>query len=88
MLPFRFYTTLLILSLSHLLKFHIPLFVVSRSITGLGKGEGYISPSSSVFLQRKNIGEVARSDGGVNLIEEVENTGSGVKSRPPFVYRK
>jgi len=38
---------------------------VSRSITGRGKGEGYISPSSSVFLQRKNIGEVARSDGGV-----------------------
>lgn len=31
---------------------------------------------------------MARSDGGVNLIEEVENTGSGVKSRPPFVYRK
>ena len=35
-----------------------------------------------------HIGEVARSNGGVNLIEEVENTGSGVKSRPPFVYRK
>jgi len=61
---------------------------VSRSITGHGKGEGYNSPSSSVFLQRKNIGEVARSDGGVDLIEEAENTGSGVKSRPPFVYHK
>ena len=35
-----------------------------------------------------HIGEVARSDGGVDLIEEVENTGSGVKSRPPFVYHK
>ena len=43
---------------------------------------------TSVFLQRKNIGEVSRSDGGVNLIEEVENTGSEVKSRPPFVYRR
>lgn len=61
---------------------------VSRSITGRGKGEGYISPSSSVFLQRKNIGEVARSDGGVNLIEGAESTGGGVKSRPSFVYRK
>jgi len=61
---------------------------VSCNATGHGKGEGYISPSSSVFLQRKNIGEEARSDGGVDLIEEAENTGSGVKSRPPFVYHK
>ena len=36
---------------------------------------GLLSPSSSVFLQRKNIGEVARSDGGVNLIERLENVG-------------
>ena len=26
---------------------------------------GLLSPTSPVFLQRKNIGEVARSDGGV-----------------------
>jgi len=35
-----------------------------------------------------HIGEVARSDGGVDLIEEAESTGGGVKSRPPFVYHK
>ena len=44
--------------------------------------------SSSVFLQRKNIGEVARSDGGVDLIEGAESTGGGVKSRSSFVYHK
>ena len=36
----------------------------------------------------QNIGEVSRSDGGVNLIEGAESTGGGVKSRPSFVYRK
>ena len=74
MLPFRFYTTLLILSLSHLLKFHIPLLPCPVALRGV--------------FATQNIGEVARSDGGVNLIEGAESTGGGVKSRPSFVYRK
>lgn len=58
----------------------------AERLENTGSGSNRVLHSSPVW--RSHIGEVARSDGGVNLIEGAESTGGGVKSRPSFVYRK
>lgn len=58
----------------------------AERLENTGSGSNRALHSSPVW--RSHIGEVARSDGGVNSIEGAEYTDSGVKSRPPFVYHK